>query len=135
MPDEKVIWWDNPGQGLILTRRDVVLIPFGLFFLGFSLFLETMAFTSGAPWFFALFGIPFVVVGLFLAVGRFFVDSWLRGRTLYAITDRRVLIARTPPLARLQALGPSECQGAEFEERADGGGAAGLTGHTHNATM
>jgi hypothetical protein len=39
-----------------------------------------------------LWGIPFVVIGQYLIWGRFLYDAWLKRRTYYGITNRRVLI-------------------------------------------
>jgi hypothetical protein len=38
-----------------------------------------------------IWGIPFVVVGLYLIVGRLFVRRWALANTSYAITDRRAV--------------------------------------------
>ena len=47
---------------------------------------------SGAPLFFTLWGIPFVLAGVYLIVGRFFVEAKQRERTYYGVTNERVLI-------------------------------------------
>jgi len=39
-----------------------------------------------------LWGIPFLVMGNYLVWGRFLWDAWLKRRTYYAVTDRRVLV-------------------------------------------
>lgn len=39
----------------------------------------------------AIFGLPFVVIGQYLIWGRFVYDAWLKRRTYYAVTNRRVL--------------------------------------------
>lgn len=39
-----------------------------------------------------LWGIPFLLFGQYVVWGRFFGDAWLKRRTYYALTDRRVLI-------------------------------------------
>jgi len=39
-----------------------------------------------------LFGVPFIVVALYLLIGRFIIDAVGRKRTAYAVTDRRAVI-------------------------------------------
>jgi hypothetical protein len=67
-------------------------MPFSLMWGGFAAFWEYEVIKSGAPFAMRLFGVPFVVVGLYLIVGRFFADAWRRSRTFYGVTDQRVLI-------------------------------------------
>jgi hypothetical protein len=40
----------------------------------------------------ALWGIPFLIFGNYFVWGRFLVDAWLKRRTYYAVTNRRVLV-------------------------------------------
>jgi hypothetical protein len=78
----------------------------GAVFLGFSLLwtglmLSFLPEAWGTPegsefWLlilFCLFGLPFVVVGLYETIGHFFYDARIRARTRYALTNRRALIA------------------------------------------
>lgn len=44
---------------------------------------------------FPLFGVPFVLVGLWLVAGHWFFDAYKRKRARYALTNKRALIART----------------------------------------
>jgi hypothetical protein len=89
---ERVLWSGRPPQGFRLQAADAFLIPFSIFWTGFSIFWETMAAKTGAPWFFVLWGVPFILVGIYLLVGRFAIDAKQRGNTYYALTDSRVMI-------------------------------------------
>ena len=119
---EKVLWSGRPRQGLMLTARDALMIPFSLMWGGFAIFWETSVVAGRAPLVFKLFGIPFVVIGLFLIFGRLPLDAWLRGRIHYALTDRRVLILRDGPWSSFKALALDRLPEATLLEGANGRG-------------
>ena len=87
-------WTGRPRSGLILRSSDLLLIPFSLLWGGFAIFWESMAVTTEAPIFFKLWGIPFVLVGLYFIFGRFIFDAYVRSNTWYALTDDSALILR-----------------------------------------
>ncbi|WP_375463556.1 PH domain-containing protein [uncultured Methylobacterium sp.] len=120
--DEAVAWWGRPVQGLRLTARDGFLIPFSCLWGGFAIFWEVSVLRGAGPSFFALFGIPFVLIGLFLIFGRFLVDAWLRQHTIYALTDRRVLIARSGPWPSFRAVSLDRLPEASLTESSNGRG-------------
>lgn len=93
-PGDTVLWKGKPGKGHLLGPQDVVMIPFSIFWCGFAIFWEITALTSGAPSFMALFGIPFVAVGLYITVGRFIHSAHTRKRTAYVITRHKIIRAR-----------------------------------------
>ena len=106
-PGERILWTGQPEQGLRFTRQRLFGSFLGLFVLGFALFWTAGAsgglWMPGGPklegslgWFFIifpLFGLPFIAIGLYATIGHFFHDARIRGRTRYALTNRRALIA------------------------------------------
>ena len=74
-----------------LHMGDLYTVPFSIMFLGFSVFWEASVIWGGAGPLFVLWGIPFIAIGLYTLVGRFFYVRYLNRRTVYAITDRRVM--------------------------------------------
>lgn len=91
---EHLIWAGRPRQGVFLQPQDIFMIPFSLAWGGFALFWTYSAWRGGAPWFFVLWGAPFVLVGLYMMFGRFLTDARTRARTFYGLTDQRILFVR-----------------------------------------
>jgi hypothetical protein len=122
LPGERMIWSGRPGQGIVLVGRDAFLIPFSLIWCGFAIFWEATVLHTNAPGFFALWGIPFVAVGLYFVVGRFLVDAWVRRGTSYGLTDRRVLISKPAPFGSFTAISLNQLPNAQISESASGRG-------------
>jgi hypothetical protein len=119
---ETLLWSGRPKQGLLLRASDALFIPFSLLWGGFALFWETGVLSSGAPLFFAVWGIPFLIVAAYITLGRFFVDAYTHSKTSYGVTNQRVLIiagllGRTVKSLPLQNLGE-----LALRRRADGSG-------------
>jgi hypothetical protein len=91
-PGERLLWVGQSDPGRLFGARDAFLVPFSLLWGGFAIFWEVGVLTTGAPWFFALFGSVFVLIGLYLIVGRFFVKRHRKRTEVYAVTDRRAFI-------------------------------------------
>ncbi|MCW2995035.1 MAG: hypothetical protein JWQ18_2530, partial [Conexibacter sp.] len=95
-PGERLLWSGRPDPDVTFTAADVYLIPFSLLWAGFVVVWELTAITEvdgGAGWLFPLWGIPFVLVGAYMLVGRFFAKRRRKRKTVYGVTDERALVA------------------------------------------
>src|SRR5262245_50614402 len=95
-PSERLLWAGRPRPGRMLRASDAYLIPFSIVWCGMMVFavVTTMigAETEPSNWWGLLFLVPFVLVGLYLLVGRFLVDARGRARTWYGVTSERALL-------------------------------------------
>lgn len=91
-PGERLLWVGQSDPARLFTGRDAFLVPFSLFWCGFVAFWEISAIRSGAPWFFALFGGVFVLIGLYMLIGRFILKRHRKRTEAYAVTDRRAFV-------------------------------------------
>jgi hypothetical protein len=100
LSDEKILWLAQPETSVIFSKSDIFLIPFSIFWGGFALLWEGGALmastdvTESGPidLLFPLFGIPFVVIGLYFMIGRFWYKAKKKKHTYYALTNKRILI-------------------------------------------
>jgi len=131
---ERLLWSGRPVQGVRLRSQDVFLIPFSLLWGGFAIFWEIMALgifskTGGGEnppsiigIVFPLFGLPFVLVGLYLMIGRFFVDARQRARTFYGVTDQRLLIVSGLFSRKVKSLNLRTLSDLSMTQKGDGSG-------------
>lgn len=120
--NENILWTGRPKQGLLLRISDVFLIPFSLLWGGFAIFWEYSAYRAGAPLFFLLFGAVFVLVGLYVIIGRFFVDALTRAQTYYGVTNNRIVILTELFGRKLKALDLKTLTNISFTQKKNGEG-------------
>jgi len=121
-PSEQVLWSGQPKQGLVFRNSDVFAIPFSLLWAGFAVFWLFSAMRSKAPPEFVLFGVPFVLVGIYIVVGRFFVESRQRANTFYAVTPQRVIIASGLFEKKVKSLNLKTISDLSLSQSSDGSG-------------
>jgi hypothetical protein len=130
---EKLVWADRPAPRLF-TAATIAPLLFAIPWTAFAVFWTVTAGGffedgrhpgpfNGFRYGFALFGVPFILVGL----GMLTTPLWTRRamrRTAYAITDQRAIVfnggffgSRT-----VQSFDPTRLVAMERTERADGSG-------------
>ena len=139
---ERLLWSGKPVQGLKLRSNDIFLIPFSLLWCGFAIFWEIMVVTvllvngEGEPLpvgiqiIFPLFGLFFVIVGLYIVFGRFFVDVRQRARTFYGVTDDRIIIVSGLFSRKLKSLDLRTLSDLSMTQKGNGAGSITF-GPTH----
>jgi len=115
--DENILWTGHPDRSRIFSSNDLVIVPFSLVWGGFAIFW--MAGASSVDPLFALFGVPFVLIGQYFIWGRFLYKRWDRARTLYGLTDQRVLVLHGNTL---QSTFVKQLGSVNQTTRADGSG-------------
>lgn len=116
-PGEIVRWMGQPSFFPMLWSQ-IVPIVVGLSFLGF---LAMMGIGPQAGVGSLLFMSVFVLIGLG-AVGGGLLEAFGVWRTVYAVTNRRVLIIKCFMRHRVLAIAPGGMNAYEWHENADGSG-------------
>jgi hypothetical protein len=130
--EERLLWFGKPRQGFFFRGSDGLTIPFSFMWGGFAMFWNYMVWTGNAPIFMRLWGMPFLVVGLYMIFGRFFVDIWQRKKMFYGITNERIIIVSGLFSQQIKSLNLNTLTDITLEEKSNGLGT--ITFGTPNTT-
>lgn len=90
-PREELIWVGQPWQGLRLYKDDWLFIP-GSVILTIILGYFAFIWLSTPFLYTQIVGIAVVAIAFYIAFGRFLLDAYIRSRTIYGMTNRRIII-------------------------------------------
>jgi membrane protein YdbS with pleckstrin-like domain len=88
--NEKVVWSGKPVKKAFVLPG-LLSIPIGLIFLGFAIFWMWGASSTGAPFFFTFFGLPFVLIAFGITFGPSLWQLLRYRNTEYMITNKRII--------------------------------------------
>jgi hypothetical protein len=89
---ERLLWVGRPDARVRFSGADAFLVPFSVLWGGFAVFWEVMAITTVRQPLFIIWGIPFVLLGLYFIFGRFIVKKRRKLTTIYAVTNSRAIV-------------------------------------------
>jgi hypothetical protein len=121
-PTEQMLWAGRPRQGVVLRAADAFMIPVSLLWGGTAILIEAKMIASGASWIMEIFGAPLVVLGLYILLGRFWVDTRQRARTVYGVTSERVVFVSGIIARQVKSLSIDTLSDVSLHERSDGSG-------------
>lgn len=125
--DEKLLWADKPLTGIKFRITDIFVTLFSTVWLGFSIFWTYMA--AETSFIFALFGIPFILIGLFLFIGRYFFDALSRKNTVYGLTNKRIIMKSGLFSKSYKSVFLDSLPSLSYTDKSDGSGDISF-GHT-----
>jgi hypothetical protein len=88
--DEEILWTGQP-KVKVFALADILLIPFSFLWCVIVFVFAAAAFFSGEV-IVILFAAVFLILGLFVLIGRFIWKIKRRRNTFYAVTNKRVLV-------------------------------------------
>ncbi len=91
--EETIIWQGQSEPKKMIAYGDAMYIPFSLMWLGFVIIWEYSTVAYHYPWVFHFFGVPMVVIGLYMAFGRFVFKRYKKKHSNYILTNKRAIEA------------------------------------------
>ena len=88
--DEEILWTGQP-KVKVFALADILLIPFSFLWCGIAFVFAAAALLSGEV-IVILFAAVFLILGLFVLIGRFIWKIKKRRNTFYAVTNKRILV-------------------------------------------
>ncbi len=110
-PSEKLIWVDRPASASHHAFSSIGSFLFGIPFFAFAVFWTWMASEPlrrggidgppGFSYFFPMFGIPFLLIGLAMLLTPLW-SAFAAKHTIYALTNKRLIILTRYPVRNFQ---------------------------------
>lgn len=130
--NEQLLWAGQPKQGLVFRNTELFAIPFSILWGGGALFGVSAelfkAIQDSADDSITLESMPplgtliFLVLSVYLLIGRFIVDIRLRKGIHYGITNKRVIILKKWLWSSRKSINLIGLNEVSYSEKQDGSG-------------
>ncbi|KNY26494.1 hypothetical protein [Pseudobacteroides cellulosolvens] len=115
---ERVIWADKPVLGSLFFKSFAIYL-FAIPWTTFSLFWMYGA--SKGSFIFSLFGVPFVLIGLYMLCTPF-INKNAEKRTIYIVTNQRAIIYKYGRKIKVKSFFPNQVANIERYQNKNGTG-------------
>lgn len=121
-PGERLLWTGRPRQGLVLRGAEWRGLLGSLMWAVVALVFVANLWRAGLSLTDLVAGAALLLYALYSTLGRVVLAAWLRSRTHYAVTDRRILIIRGRDQGAVQSVDLKPDAQVTPDIRADGSG-------------
>lgn len=90
-PEEIILWEGKGNPQKWLSYSDYMYIPFSLMWCAFVVYWEYLSIRYGYPLIFHVIGVPFALMGLYMAFGRYVYKAQKKKHSRYVITNQRII--------------------------------------------
>ncbi len=133
---ENVIWSGQPDPNILFSKGDIFIVPFSLVWGGGALKAITSTLNKqNTEAFEVAFMAFFLFIGFYMVIGRFFYKYWRKKRTLYFITDKRVITVVFGGKKSIDAKNISDIPAINKSIRSDGSGTITFGNSKFSASM
>lgn len=120
MPNERLIWSGQPRSGWRLKPGDKMRLPVSALFTLFAIYWTWQATTFTTPPNLWVMGVPFIFFGLYVLIGRYWVEAQQRKYSSYGLTNQRVIIVCEWPFRRVISIAIKDIDHVFMDETAEG---------------
>ncbi len=103
---EEILWLGQPDVKKVFSKADIFLIPFSLLLVGFVWVAIRLShdINPGDDRLYKFVSLLCAPAGLYMILGRFLFKAWLKRKSYYAVTNKRIFILTTIFRRNLQTL-------------------------------
>lgn len=120
-----MLWAGAPRPGAVFSKVDLLQIPIEIVSLGLIIWFFSSIWTNEGEGLFSswLVAMPFFLIVFYNLFGKYVFMYWRNRRTVYAVTDRKVVVSTSLPFrTELRTLEIADLPATRMDLKSDGRG-------------